>query len=184
MSQGLLPRTPVFAAIKKAEGPIPDLRPPREQLSPEVPEAAILNGAIFFAFLVLIVGRMVQLRKPLPPPVIVPPAVVARRALEAAGGPNIVADCAQIVRRYLHDKFGIGPEGATTRELCAAYALHPAAQTDALAVLTAYLSESDLALFAPLEAPFAETCVGRALEVIERLETRPAAVPPPLPIPT
>lgn len=184
MSEGLLPRTPVLAAIKKAEGPIPDLRPPKDHIAIDIPEAAILNGAILLAFLVLIVGRIVQLRKPLPPPVVEPPASVARRALQGVGGPNLIADCAHIVRRYLHDQFGVGPEGATTRELCAAYALHPASQTDALAALTAYLSESDLALFAPAEAPFAETCVSRALEVIDRLEVRSPVMPPPLPVAT
>lgn len=184
MSEGLLPRTPVLGAIKKAEGPIPDLRPPKGHIAVDLPEAAILNGAILLAFLMLIVGRIVQLRKPVPPPVMEPPASVARRALQAAGGPNVITDCAQIVRCYLHDKFGIGPKGATTRELCAAYALHPAAQIAALAALTAYLSETDLALFAPAEAPFAETCVSRALEVIDRLEVRPPVMPPPLPIAT
>lgn len=176
----------VFAAIKKAEGPITDLRPPKDRINFDLPESAILNGALIFAFLVLIVGRILHARRP-PPPIVIEPAIqLALRALEVAAGPTIVEDTVQIVRRYLFNAFGIGPEGATTTELCAAFAAHPHADGESLDALETYFAESDLARFAPLEEPqIAATCVSRARTLIEKLEARRiAAEPPPLAVVT
>ncbi len=175
-----------LAAIKKAEGPIPDLRPPKGHIAIDVPESVILNGALIFAFAVLIIGRVIHARRPPPPKVIEPPIVLARRALDAVGGPTIISDCEQIVRRYLFNAFGLGPEGATTSELCTAFAAHPLADADTLTVLDVYLAESDLARFTPHEAPqLAATCADRARSLVEQLEARRvAAEPPPLTVAT
>lgn len=175
-----------LAAIKKSEGPIPDLRPAKGHITFDVPESAILNGALIFAFAVLIIGRVIQSRRPLPPRQVEPPIVLARRALESACGPTIVADCEQIVRRYLFKAFGIGPEGATASELCAAFAAHPSVSADSLAALRGYLAGNELARFAPHDAPDITTaCVEQALELVGQLEARRiCAEPPPLPVAT
>lgn len=106
-----------LAAIKKAEGPIPDLRPPKGHIAFDLPESAILNGALVVAFVALMIGRVIHARRPVPPKPPEPPAVLARRALEAACGPTIIQDCVQVVRRYLFNAFGVGWEGATNPEL-------------------------------------------------------------------
>lgn len=175
-----------FAAIKKDEGPIPDLRPPKGRIAFDLPETAILNGAVLFAFAVLIIGRIIHARKPVPPKPVEPPLVLARRALAAAGGPTIIADCEQVVRRYVFNAFGVGWEGATSSELCAAFAAHPLADAESLAALDGYLSDSDLARFASHEAEqLAATCVSRALALVEQLEARRiVAEPPPLAVAT
>lgn len=175
-----------LAAIKKSEGPIPDLRPPKGRIAFDVPESAILNGALIFAFAVLVIGRVFHSRRPPPPLPVEPPILLARRALDAASGPTIVADCEQIVRRYLFNAFGIGPEGATASELCAAFAAHPKMSADSLAALRDYLAENELARFAPRDAPDTTTSsVRRALELLGQLEARRiTAEPPPLTIAT
>jgi hypothetical protein len=175
-----------FAAIKKAEGPIPDLRPPKGRIAFDVPEAAIFNSALIVAFVVLIIGRILHVQRPQPPRPVDPPLVLARRALEAASGPTLVEDCVQIVRRYLRNAFGVGWEGATASELCAAFAAHPQADSTTLAAIESYFAESDLSRFAPHEEQeLAETCVSRALQLVEQLEARRVVTEPPaLPIAT
>lgn len=175
-----------FAAIKKDEGPIPDLRPPKGRIAFDTPETAILNGAVLFAFVVLVIGRIIHARKPVPPKPVEPPIVLARRALEAANGPTIIADCEQIVRRYVFNAFGAGWEGATSNELCANFASDPRVDGDTHAAFAAFLGECDLARFAAHETErIAATCVSRALALVEQLEARrTVAEPPPLPVAT
>jgi len=162
-----------FAAIKKAEGPIPELRPPKGHIAFDIPESAILNGAVLIAFGALMIGRAIQARRPQPPKPAEPPAILARRALEAASGPTIIQDCVQILRRYLFNAFGVGWEGATNPEFCAVFATHPRADADSVAALESFFSKSDLARFASHEAEdLAVTCVSRALALVEYLEVR------------
>ncbi|MEQ1860914.1 MAG: hypothetical protein ABMA13_13345 [Chthoniobacteraceae bacterium] len=176
----------VFAAIKKAEGPIPELRPPKGEIAFDIPEGAILNAALIFAFVVLLVGRFIHMRRPAPPLPIEPPIHVARRELEAVSGPSALEECARIVRRYVLDAYGLGPEGATAAELAAQFAAHRFAITDLTIALETFLADCDRARFAPEDAEhLAETCTGRALALVEALDQRRrTAEPAPLPVAT
>jgi hypothetical protein len=174
----------MIAVIKKAEGPIPELRPPKGQIPFDVPENAIFIGALVLAFTVLVLGRIRQMMLPKPLAPVAPPLTVALRELAEVGEHDVAWKCGQIVRRYLFSAYGIGPEGVTTSELCAQFAAHPLADADSATALAAFLTECDLARFAPLAAaPEEIEAVRRAAELIEQLEARRSRVqPPPLPV--
>ena len=175
-----------IAAIKKAEGPIPDLRPPKGEIAFDTPEGAILNASLIFAFAVLIIGRFIHMRRPKPPMPIEPPIHVARRELESVAGPTALEDCSRIVRRYVLDAYGLGPEGATASELGEQFAAHRFAFPELTSTLEAFLADCDRARFAPEDAEhLAENCVARALALVEELDQRRrTAEPAPLPVAT
>jgi len=174
-----------LGAIKKDPGPIPDLKPPHGTIPFDLPEHLVFNGALIVAILALVVGRIVQLRRPrvVPPPEL--PIAIARRELAVVTDEAPLAACTQIVRRYALAAFDLGPEGLTSEEVSARYAEHPAADEDSFKVLRDFLSGSDLARFAPIATEEnAKDCVCRAFVVLEILESRRAAAqPPPLPVP-
>jgi hypothetical protein len=174
----------LLAAIKKDPGPIPELKPPQGAIPFDLPEHLIFGGLLAVAVLTLVIGRIVQLRRPrvLPPPEL--PIAIARRELAAVTNDAPLAACTGIVRRYVLAAFHLGPEGLTGEEVCAAYAGHPAADEDSLAALREFLIGSDLTRFAPISGEeSAKDCVCRAFVVLELLEARrTAAQPPPLPV--
>jgi hypothetical protein len=174
----------LLAALKKDPGPIPELKPPQGAIPFDLPEHLIFGGLLGVAVLMLVIGRIVQLRRPrvLPPPEL--PIAVARRELAAVTNDAPLATCTGIVRRYVLAAFDLGPEGLTGEEVCAAYAGHPAADEDSLGVLRDFLAGSDLQRFAPIcGEENAKDCICRAFVVLELLEARrTAAQPPPLPV--
>lgn len=175
-----------LAAIKKAEGPIPELKPPMGPLPFEVPESAIFAGALGLAFAVLIAGRVLQSRRP-PPPLPVPqPFAKARASLAQVSDPDALQECGRILRRYLEEGYGIGPEGATAGELSAQFTAHAASDPESASALDSFLNEVELARFTPAGAPMpAGSCVNRTLELLTVLERRrKAAQYPALPVVT
>jgi hypothetical protein len=120
--------------------------------------------------------------KPLPPTT--PPLTIALRELAEVGEQDAMWKSGQIVRRYLHEAYGLGPEGITTSELCAQFAAHPFADTHSAATLASFLTECDFARFAPLASmPDAAEAIRRASDLLELLEVRrTSSQPPPLPV--
>lgn len=176
-----------WAAIKKDEGPIPDLRPPKKTIPFDLPEGAIFLGTLAFAFGALVLGRVFR-RNVLPPPLPPePPAVWSRRALGQvnldAPAADALAEISQIVRRYVRSAFHLGPDAATTAEICANFAAHPQADNESGVALREFLAASDVAQFAPAHAaPTAKETAEKALSLIEQLDARFSVVrPPPLP---
>jgi hypothetical protein len=177
--------TAMLAAIKKDPGPIPDLKPPQGAIPFELPEHLVFGSLLAVAVLSLVIGRLVQLRRPRVEPPPEPAIARARRELTAVTEDAPLAACTGIVRRYVLAAFDLGPDGLTGEEVCAAYAGHPAANEDSLGALRDFLVGSDLARFAPdVGGASAKDCVCRAFVVLELLEARRrAALPPPLPVP-
>jgi hypothetical protein len=173
-----------LGAIKKDPGPIPDLKPAHGKIPFDVPEHLVFNAALVVALLALVIGRIVQLRRPriVPPPE--PPIAIARRELATVTDDAPLAACTQIVRRYTLAAFDLGPEGRTSEEVCAQFAEHPAADEDSLGALRDFLTGSDLARFAPITAEMnAQECIGKTTAILAMLEARRAASqPPPLPV--
>jgi hypothetical protein len=173
------------AAIKKDEGPIPDLRPPRSSIRFEMPEKAILQGAVALAFLTLIAGRLLH-RRPPPPPLVLAPIDTALTELDALppdAGPAAIEQLSGIIRRYVREAFLTEPEGATTAELCEAYAAHPQADAESSNALEAFLCACDLERFAPGPHHEPHDLVAEARPLLALLENRRRHVnPPPLPV--
>lgn len=164
-----------FGAIKKSEGPIPELKPPKAPIALSVPEAAVLNTALALALAVLLLGRYLHLQRPLPPVPVEPPLEVARRGLAAAKPETIIEDCALVVRRYLAQGYHLTTEGATTHQLTDAFASHPLSSPELTGEVRDFFADCDLARFAPhTAAPLAEGLVERTGQLLERLEARRA----------
>jgi hypothetical protein len=181
---GLLLLTPADAAIKKDEGPIPDLRPPRGSIPFQVPERTILQSVVVLAFLALAAGRLLHRRHAAPPPLVIPPIELALRDLDAippdAGECNI-QQISEIVRRYIREVFLPGTDGATTSEICEAYAAHPQADAESSAALHGFLSGCDLHRFAPRLSAGPDDAAAEARQILALLEDRRRFVnPPPL----
>lgn len=165
-----------------------ELAPPREPLPEPFWEAH--GWTVTGAVLLVAVAAALWLRfRPLPkspPPE--PPAVEARRKLDAlrASPPNVEALCtetARVVRRFLIRRLDLQPDELTTTELCIAVNRAPGIPADAAELATGFLRRCDVIKFAPDAALAGVDLLRDATEVIERLD-RPGlpgqapAIPP------
>jgi hypothetical protein len=185
---------PSFAfvgAIKVDPGPIPDLKPPREEIAVDVPEKAILGAVMFLAFAVLILGRVFRRPKvvvPVPPE---HPAAAARRVLSQIV-PNsppaaAAADVAHALRNYLRSAFGLGAEELTTLEISDRFGTHRLANAETAARVLEFLRDCEAVQFAPADSSAPVSIADRAWTLIEELErqrTPAVSLPPPLPVAT
>jgi hypothetical protein len=194
----LLLLSPAPAALQKDPGPIPPLKPAKGKIALDIPENTILRSALGLAVLLLVAGRIVQMRRPKIVPPALPAIVQARLALEAAATDDLEAS-SHVVRRYLLDTFPIGDEGSTAEELSERLAQQPLGSVHAAQDVREFLVGAEHARFAPgFAQEFSAGCTSRARALIEEIEaarTPPpeaapvastayvAAVPPPLPAP-
>jgi len=179
------------AAIKVDPGPIPELKPPKNEIGAELPEQAVMGAVIFVAFGVLILGRLLHRPKmvvPVPPE---HPTSAVRRVL-AQITPNsppapAAAEIAHAFRDYLRVAFGLGVEELTTLELSDRFGAHRLANADTAATVQQFLRDCDALQFAPSDEASIASIVARAWPLIEELDrqrTPLAASPPPLPVAT
>ena len=173
-----------IAVIQKAPEPIPDLRPPKGEITTQFPEKLFFGSALLFSLLVLIIGRIIQLRRP--PPAASSHSPIADFRQEMASIANAGGDpldrAIHAVRRYVCNAFDIGSDGMTNEELVAEFAEHPLAHAESISALQEFLIGNDLLRFAPLPGE-SQDALQRASELVEQLEARRiAALPPPLPI--
>ncbi len=173
-----------LAAIQKAPEPIPELRPPKGELGLATSNSIFFTGALLFALIVLIVGRIWKLRQPQP---LLPghsPLASFQREISQIppDDPDQLDRAIHAVRRYVCDAYEIGSEGLTNEELIAEFADHPAARDESATALYDFLAGSDFLRFAPVDGG-KQNAVQRATEVVEILEKqRTSATPPPIPV--
>src|SRR4051794_25081506 len=116
-----------FAATNSDE--IPPLRPPRDLIPPTYWEqhstAIILLTIVGLAALVFCLWLILRPKAP----IVVPPEVQAREALEPLRGQPedgaLLSRVSQILRRYLAAAFNLPPEEMTTTEFCATLTASP-----------------------------------------------------------
>lgn len=164
---------PLLAGIKQADGPIPDLRPPKGKIPVEVPEAAVMIGTLVVAFGSLILGRL--LRRGRAPVALAPelPAALARRELGAVQPDDAPDECARILRAYLSAAWQVQLVGATTSEVCSQLGSHPLADSELISALARYFGESEIARFAQQGSPeYAARCIAEGYQLIDALEAR------------
>jgi hypothetical protein len=186
--------SPSFAfvsAIKVDPGPIPDLKPPREEIAFDVPEKAILGAVMFLAFAVLVLGRVFRRPKVV---VVAPPehpAAAARRVLSQIV-PNsppaaAAADAAHALRNYLRAAFGLGEEELTTLEISDRFGSHRLVNAETAARVLEFLRACEAVQFAPADDSAPVGIADRAWTLIDELERQRTAaplLPPPLPATT
>jgi hypothetical protein len=191
----LLAAQPLFAATNSpAPEDIPSLRPPHAELPPSFWEQygtwVILLGALLLA----LAGVAVWLLARPKAPVLVPPEVTARKALEPLRQQPkdgaLLSRVSQILHQYITAAFGLPPEELTTAEFCRAITGHPLIGPELSAALSAFLRLCDQDKFSPPAPVPPLSAVAQALRLIDQTQARLAALaqaaaqrPPKIPSP-
>ncbi len=184
----LAPALSIAAAAPISSDDIPPLRPPHGELAPTFWEHygiwVVIVGVLLLA---LVCGVAWRLTRP-KPPVLVPPEVQARQALESLRQQPedgaLLSRVSQILRHYVTAAFDLPPEELTTGEFCAMIAAHSSTGPELSAALTAFLRECDQRKFSQSTpvAPFSATA--QALKLIDQAQTRRLALAQPASQPT
>jgi len=167
---------------------IPPLRPPHAEIPPTFWEQ---YGLLVIVFGVLVLGLVCAaawfLTRP-KPPMIVPPEVQARQALETLRRQPedgaLLSRVSQILRRYVAAAFDLPPGELTTAEFCRAIAGHGQIGPELSAALSEFLRQCDQRKFAPSApaAPFG--AVAQALKLVDQAQARRSALVQPAAQPT
>jgi hypothetical protein len=113
------------------------------------------------------------------PPVLDPPVVTARRALErllsCVEDGAVLSQVSQVLRRYVATAFNLPPAEHTTAEFCRLIERHEGIGPELAARLSGFLRECDERKFAPRTAPAPPSrSVARALQLVEAAHARHA----------
>ncbi len=151
----------------------------------------VVLGAAFLLTSVCVAAWFLARPKP---PVVVPPEVQARKALEPLRQQPedgaLLSRVSQILRHYIAAAFGLPPEELTTAEFCRAIAGHERAGPDLAAALSDFLRQCDQRKFSPPAPAPPLSAVAQALRLIDQTQARLAALaqaaaqrPPKIPSP-
>jgi hypothetical protein len=170
----LLVVQPSFAAATNGE--IPELRPPHGELAPTYWEqhgtVVVLCGVLF---LILIGVGIWFLTRP-KPPIIVPPEVLARQALEPLGqrpeDGALLSQVSHILHQYVTAAFNLPPIELTTAEFCRAIGGHEQIGPDLSTALSEFLLKCDQRKFSPPAPAPPLSVVDQALKLIEQAQAR------------
>jgi hypothetical protein len=170
-----------FAATNSTSSDsIPPLRPPHPEIPPDFWEQhgwwVVLGGLLALA----LVGAAVWLLTRPKPPVVVPPEIEARHALEAlrhqAEDGLLLSRVSQILRRYVAARFSLPPEQLTTTEFCRALAANEQIGPELSGTFADFLRLSDQRKFAPAAPLPPLGAVAQALKLIDEAEARRTAL--------
>jgi hypothetical protein len=129
--------------------------------------------------LALVCGVAWLLTRP-KPPVVVPPEVQARQALDALRQQPedgaLLSRVSQILRHYVTAAFELPPGELTTAEFCTMIATHSPIGPELSAALTAFLCECDRRKFSPSAPAPPLSAVAQALKLIDQAQTRRLAL--------
>lgn len=160
------------AAIKLDPGPIPELRPPREELPPAVERKHpdLLPWFIATGIIAVVAAALAARPRKLPPPP-TPPYTIARRRLEELNGVTATpVAISAIFREYLLDAFHIPARGATPDELLGWLSAHPRWDTQMSSEASALLEACDLAKFSPTPPETHPVAIEQTRNLIARIE--------------
>ena len=173
----LVAAQPVLAATN-APGldEIPPLRPPHAEIPPTFWDQyglwVILSGVLLLA---LVCAAAWFLTRP-KPPVVVPPHVQARQALEPLRQQPedgvLLSRVSQVLRHYVVAAFELPPGELTTAEFCSAISGHAQIGPDLSAALSGFLRLCDQDKFSPPASVPPLSAVDRALKLIGQSEAR------------
>ena len=173
---------------------IPPLRPPHAEMPPDFWEQYglwVVVGAVLFLALICVAVWFLTRRKP---PLVMPPEVTARKALEPLRQQPedgaLLSRVSQVLRHYVAAAFDLPPGELTTAEFCGAITGHPLIGPDLSAALSAFLRLCDQDKFSPPAPVPPLSAVAQALRLIDQTQARLAALaqaaaqrPPKIPSP-
>lgn len=134
---------------------IPPLRPPRGEVPPgfwDLYSSWVIAGA---AIVLLLCGLLIWLwMRPKPPPLITPPAIQARRALEPLRLQTetgaLLSQVSQVVRHYFSVAYALPPAEMTTTEFCRALAGLKSVDSELTNEVVEFLRQCDERKFAAI----------------------------------
>jgi hypothetical protein len=162
--------------ISAGDDDLAKLRPARGEIPPTLWERYniwIIACALVFLALMGIILWIVTRPKP---PIIVPPEVRARQALDPLlSKPEdglLLSKVSQILRHYIAEAFALPPGEFTTTEFCSLIANHDRIGPDLAAMVSEFLRRCDERKFtaAPPAAPM--TAAATALKLVETAQAR------------
>ena len=178
----LLTTQPSFAAATNAAGQdqIAPLRPPHAELPPTFWEHyglwVVLLGGLLLAIVCAAIWLLIRPR----PPVVVPPQLQARQALEPLRRQPedgaLLSRVSQILRRYVAAAFVLPPEELTTAEFCRVVAGHGQIGPELAAALSDFLRQCDQRKFSPPAPSPPLSAVAQALKLIDESQARLGAL--------
>jgi hypothetical protein len=176
----LAPAFPLLAADPISPDDIPPLRPPHAELAPTFWEQHGLWVVILGVLLLALICAVVWLLTRPKPPVVVPPEVQARQALEPLGRQPedgaLLSRVSQILRHFVTAAFALPPGELTTTEFCRAIAGHEQIGPELATALREFLRQCDQRKFSPVApaAPFSATT--QALKLIDQAQAHRTAL--------
>jgi hypothetical protein len=155
---------------------IPPLRPPHAEIPPTFWDQYSLWVILFGVLLLALVCAAVWLLTRPKPPVIVPPEVRARQALEPLRQQPedgaLLSRVSQILRHYVAAAFDLPPGELTTGEFCRAIAGHARLGPELSATLSEFLRECDQRKFSPTAPAQPFSAVTLAIKLIDQAQAR------------
>jgi uncharacterized protein DUF4381 len=168
----------IAATISADLEEIPPLRPPRAEIPPTFWEQHgvwVVVGCV--ALLAIACAAVWRLRRPRPP-IVVPPEVLARQALEQLRQrPEdgvLLSWVSQLLRHYITSAFGLMPGELTPTAFCELIEGDEKVGPELAAAITSFLRACDERKFAPSASAPALAAASQALELIDRAEARRA----------
>jgi hypothetical protein len=167
-----------FAAtnISSGDDDLAKLRPPRAEIPPTFWER--YNGWIIAASLVFLalIGIIVWIVTRPKPPIIVPPEVRAKQALDLLlNKPEdglVLSRVSQILRHYIADAFALPPGELTTTEFCRLIAGHGGVGPELASTISDFLRRCDERKFTPSPPSAPMTAPATALKLVETAQVR------------
>lgn len=153
---------------------LPTLLPPYGKIAPTFWEqhgAALLVGGVIFLALAATVVWLI-LKPGLQP--VLPPAIIARKALEKcrarAEDGTVLTEVSQTLRRYVGAVFEFPPGEFTTAEFCAELERNEKVAPQLTSAISNFLRECDETKFSPAASSVPLNAANRALEFVALTE--------------
>jgi hypothetical protein len=172
----LTPRAYSATNISSGDDELTKLRPPRGEIPATFWERYhiwIIAGALVFLALVGIIIWVVTRPKP---PIIVPPEVRAKQALDPLlTKPEdglLLSKVSQILRRYIAEAFALPPGELTTTEFCGLVAKHEGIGPELAGSISEFLRRCDERKFTPSPPAAPMNAVVAAVKLVDTAQVR------------
>lgn len=159
-----------------AANALPALAPAYGEIPPTFWEqhgtTIIIAGLVFAALAAVLIWKLLRPK----PPVMIPPAMLAREALAKLQGQTedgkLLSEGSQILRCYIAAAFGLSADEMTTAEFCTALEANEKIGTELAQMISSFLRECDARKFSPVGSVEPLNAAGRALELVSAAEVR------------
>lgn len=179
----LAPALPLLAASPTSPDDIPPLRPPHAELPPTFWDQYSLWVILFGVLLLALVCAVAWVLTRPKPPMVVPPEVQARQALEPLRQQPeegvLLSRVSQILRHYVAAAYDLPPGELTTAEFRRALDGHAQIGPELSAALSEFLRQCDQRKFSPPAPVPPLGAVAQALKLIDQAQARCLALSPP-----